>query len=112
MRLRRPQEIVFANGKYLLRSGQWELVNWSSAVPSRLSLELPADIAEQIHAAKDARRPLAEPLFCADDAIAERGPLGSGVEPQFPHREILLIAGDQNEIVGQSDRRDRRVGQR
>ncbi len=89
-----------------------ELVTWSSAVPSRLSLALPADIADQIQAAKDARRPLAEPLFCADDAIADRRPLGPGVEPQFPHREILLISGEQGEIVGQSDRRDRRVGQR
>ena len=41
-----------ASGKYRLRSGEWQLVSWSSALPSRLQLSLPADLADQVQAAK------------------------------------------------------------
>jgi hypothetical protein len=41
-----------ASGKYHLRSGEWHLVSWFSALPSRLQLSLPADIAGQLQAAK------------------------------------------------------------
>jgi hypothetical protein len=41
-----------ANGKYRLRSGEWNLVSWFSALPSRLELSLPADITGQLQAAK------------------------------------------------------------
>lgn len=40
------------SGKYHLRSGEWKLVSWFSALPSRLELSLPADITGQVHAAK------------------------------------------------------------
>jgi len=41
-----------ASGKYHLRSGEWQLVSWFSALPSRLQLSLPADIPDQVRAAK------------------------------------------------------------
>ncbi len=40
------------SGKYRLRSGEWQLVSWLSALPSRIELALPADIADQVQAAK------------------------------------------------------------
>jgi hypothetical protein len=33
-------------GKYRLRSGEWHLVNWETALPSRLKITLPADVQE------------------------------------------------------------------
>ena len=41
-----------ASGKYHLRSGEWQLTSWFSALPSRLQLLLPTDIADQAQAAK------------------------------------------------------------
>ncbi len=34
------------SGKYRLRSGEWHLVNWETALPSRLKITLPADVQE------------------------------------------------------------------
>jgi hypothetical protein len=44
--------VFIATGKYRLRCGEWELLTWSSALPSRLTLTLPADVTDQIQAAK------------------------------------------------------------
>ncbi|MCX6636447.1 MAG: hypothetical protein NT090_15415 [Acidobacteria bacterium] len=33
-------------GKYRLRSGEWHLVNWETALPSRLKITLPGDVQE------------------------------------------------------------------
>ncbi len=41
-----------ASGKYRLRSGEWHLVPWLTALPSRIELSVPADIHDQIQAAK------------------------------------------------------------
>jgi hypothetical protein len=41
-----------ASGKYRLRSNQWELVSWLTALPSRLQLTLPADVRDQVQTAK------------------------------------------------------------
>jgi hypothetical protein len=43
-----------ASGKYRLRSNQWELVSWLTALPSRLRLTPPADIRDQVQTAKGA----------------------------------------------------------
>jgi hypothetical protein len=43
-----------ASGKYRLRSNEWEFVSWLSALPSRLQVSLPADIRDQVQAAKRA----------------------------------------------------------
>lgn len=40
-------------GQYRCRSGQWELSTSSTALPSRLEVSAPAEIADQIQAAKD-----------------------------------------------------------
>ncbi|MGH9398438.1 MAG: hypothetical protein ACRD18_16515 [Terriglobia bacterium] len=39
-------------GKFRMKSGEWELVEWESALPSRLHMNLPANLEEQIDAAK------------------------------------------------------------
>ena len=40
------------SGKYRKRRGEWELVNWETALPSRLQVKLPPDFQPQIEAAK------------------------------------------------------------
>jgi curved DNA-binding protein CbpA len=39
-------------GKYQRRNGQWILNEWETALPSRIQVKVPADIAEQIEAAR------------------------------------------------------------
>jgi len=39
-------------GKYRHRNGQWNMVKWETALPSRIHLKVPANIAEQIAAAR------------------------------------------------------------
>jgi curved DNA-binding protein CbpA len=39
-------------GKYRHRRGEWQLVQWETALPSRIQAKLPADIAEQIETAR------------------------------------------------------------
>jgi len=41
-----------ASGKYRLRSSEWQLVSWLSALPSRIELSLPPDIRGQVQAAQ------------------------------------------------------------
>ena len=40
-------------GRYRCRSGQWELITSSTALPSRLEVSVPAEIADQIRTAKE-----------------------------------------------------------
>jgi hypothetical protein len=42
------------SGKYRKRHGDWELVNWETALPRRLEVKLPADFRQQIESAKTA----------------------------------------------------------
>ena len=39
-------------GKYLHRRGEWRLVKWETALPSRLQVKLPAKIGEEIESAR------------------------------------------------------------
>ena len=39
-------------GKYHHRNGQWHLAKWETALPSRIHVKVPANIAEQIEAAR------------------------------------------------------------
>ena len=39
-------------GKYRHRNGQWNLVKWETALPSRIHVKVPANIAEQIETAR------------------------------------------------------------
>ncbi len=39
-------------GKYRMKSGEWHAVEWESALPSRLNITLPAELKEQIDAAR------------------------------------------------------------
>jgi hypothetical protein len=41
-----------ASGKYRLRATEWQLISWLTALPSRVKLSLPADIAAQVQAAR------------------------------------------------------------
>ena len=40
------------SGKYRKRRGEWELVSWETALPSRLAIKLPADFQHQVEAAR------------------------------------------------------------
>jgi hypothetical protein len=40
-------------GKYQRRNGQWSLNKWETALPSRIQVKVPANIAEQIEAARN-----------------------------------------------------------
>ncbi len=42
------------SGKYSFRSGGWHLTSWSTALPSSLRVNLPADIQDQVQAARTA----------------------------------------------------------
>lgn len=39
-------------GKYRMKSGEWRLVEWESALPSRLNVKLPTNLQEQLDAAR------------------------------------------------------------
>ena len=39
-------------GKYRNRRGEWQLIKWETALPSRIEVKLSADIAEQIETAR------------------------------------------------------------
>jgi len=39
-------------GKYRHRRGEWQLVKWETAIPSRLAVKLPANTAEQVETAR------------------------------------------------------------
>ena len=40
------------SGKYRRNRGEWELVTWETALPSRLEIKLPGDFEQQVEAAK------------------------------------------------------------
>lgn len=44
------------SGRYRLRSGEWHLVNWETALPSRLKITLPADVQEVLANARKTYR--------------------------------------------------------
>lgn len=44
---------VVKNGKYRLRDGEWHLVAWETALPSRLQVSLPADAHEVLAKARE-----------------------------------------------------------
>jgi hypothetical protein len=44
--------VFVRSGKYRRRRGQWELVHWETALPSRVEVRLPADIHSEIGKAK------------------------------------------------------------
>ena len=44
--------VFVQGGKYRRRRGQWELVKWETALPSRVEVRLPADIHSQIEKAR------------------------------------------------------------
>ena len=46
------QATLVANAKYQCRSGQWHVLKWETALPSRLEVKLPADLSEQVDAAR------------------------------------------------------------
>jgi hypothetical protein len=46
------QGIFVLTSKYRHRNGQWNLVKWETALPSRIHVKVPANIAEQIETAR------------------------------------------------------------
>ena len=48
--------IFVQSGKYRRRRGEWELVQWETALPSRVEVKLPGEIQEQLDTARAAYR--------------------------------------------------------
>jgi hypothetical protein len=49
---------AFVNsGKYRHRNNEWRLVEWQTALPSRLSITVPAAALEQINSARRSHHP-------------------------------------------------------
>jgi hypothetical protein len=46
------QATFVQSGKFRRRGGEWQLVQWETALPSRIEVKLPADIADQIGEAR------------------------------------------------------------
>jgi hypothetical protein len=65
------------SGRYRLRSGEWHLVNWETALPSRVKITLPADVQEVLANARKTYHRFGQ-FFDAIEAIRlrlERQPL-------------------------------------
>jgi hypothetical protein len=70
------------SGKYRKRRGEWELVSWETALPSRLEVNLPADFQQQLESAKTAyhrfgqySRALDQIRLCLNHRAVERAEL-------------------------------------
>jgi hypothetical protein len=70
------------SGKYRKRRGEWELVTWETALPSRLEVKLPPDFQQQIESAKTAyhrfgqySRALDQIRLCLEHRAVERAEL-------------------------------------
>src|ERR1035438_7374076 len=70
------------SGKYRKRREQWELVNWETALPSRLEVTLPPDFQQQLESAKTAyhrfrqySRALDQIRLCLQHRAVERAEL-------------------------------------
>ena len=70
------------SGKFRKRRGEWELVTWETALPSRLEVKLPPDFQPQIESAKTAyhrfgrySRALDQIQLCLQHRAIERGEL-------------------------------------
>src|SRR5439155_14169619 len=46
------QGTLVQTGKYRRQQSEWQLVKWETALPSRIQVKLPADIAEQVETAR------------------------------------------------------------
>jgi curved DNA-binding protein CbpA len=65
------------SGRYQRRNGQWSLNKWETALPSRIHVKVPADIAEQIEAARRSYHRFGQfsEALCQIRARIEREPL-------------------------------------
>ncbi len=70
------------SGKYRKRGGEWELVSWETALPSRLAVNFPADFPQQLENARTAyhrfgqySRALDQIRFCLEHRAIERAEL-------------------------------------
>jgi hypothetical protein len=59
------------SGKYRLRGGEWHLVDWETALPSRLNIALPAGVREHLASARQMYRRFGR-FFDALDRIRQR----------------------------------------
>jgi hypothetical protein len=69
-------------GKYRHRNGQWNMVRWETALPSRIHVKVPANIGEQIETARRSYHRLGE----FSDAL---GQIRSRIEREPLEREQL-----------------------
>src|ERR1017187_4571115 len=76
------------SGKYRLRDGEWYLVDWETALPSRLNISLPADAHEVVANARKTYRRFGQ-YFDAIQGIRER------VEREpVEHQELRRICNE------------------
>jgi hypothetical protein len=69
-------------GKYRHRRGEWQLVKWEIALPSRIQVTLPGDITDQIEAARKSYHRFGE----YSDAL---GQIHARIEREPMERELL-----------------------
>ena len=69
-------------GKYRKRRGEWELVTWGTALPSRLEVKLPSDFQQQVETARttyhrlgEFSRALDQVRLCLEHRAVERAEL-------------------------------------
>jgi hypothetical protein len=76
------------SGKYRLRDGEWHLVDWETALPSRLNINLPADARDVVANAQKTYRRFGQ-YFDAIQGIRER------VEREpVEHQELRRICNE------------------
>src|SRR5215471_16291545 len=65
------------SGKYRWHRGDWQLVTWQTALPSRLEINLPADFEQQVEAAKRTYHRFGQysPALDKARALVERKPM-------------------------------------
>jgi hypothetical protein len=65
------------NGQYRWQRGDWQLVTWETALPSRLEIRLPADFEQQVEAAKRTYQRFGQysPVLDKIRSLVERKPM-------------------------------------
>jgi len=109
------------SGKYRKRGGNWELVNWETALPSRLAVRLPADFPQQLETARTTyhrfgqySRALDQIRLCLEHRAIERTELerlccGLGIPGDFDIAQISWRPDYDPLYYRQLSRRARRI---
>jgi len=109
------------SGKYRKRGGAWELVRWETALPSRLAVQLPADLQQQLETARTTHhrfgqysRALDQIRLCLEHRAIEKTELGRmcsglGIPGDFDIAQISWRPDYDSFFYRQLSRRTRRI---